>query len=78
MAIRAHGGIMAVRWLIAEAIRAGLDLELRRTPGGMTRRQGHQRLFPGGREPIGGALRSRAVIREDTLENSERAVAPCI
>ena len=36
-----HG---AGRW----RLRAGLGLELRRTPGRMALRQGHQRLFPGG------------------------------
>ena len=34
--------------------------------------------FLGGRQPIGGALRPRAVIRQGTLEGRERAVAPFI
>jgi len=38
----------------------------------------HERLFLRGREPIGGALRPRAVIRQGTLEGRERTVAPFI
>ncbi len=38
----------------------------------------HERLFLRGRQPIGGALRPRAVIRQGTLEGRERAVAPFI
>jgi hypothetical protein len=40
--------------------------------------QFHEREFLRGREPIGGALRPRAPIREGTLEGCERAVAPLI
>ena len=44
----------------------------------MTLGQGHQRLFLRGREPIGGTLRPRAVIRQGPLEGRQRAVAPFI
>ena len=56
----------------------GLGVELGCTPGRMALREGYQRLFLGGRQPIGGALRPRAVIRQGPLEGRERAVAPFI
>ena len=58
--------------------RPGLGVDLRRTSGRITWRQGDEGLFLGGRQPIGGALRPRVVIREGTLERGERAVAPFI
>ena len=59
-------------------LRAGLGVELRRTPGWMARGQRHQGLLLSGRQPIVGALRPRAVIRQGTLECRERAVVPFI
>ena len=40
--------------------------------------QGHERLFLSGRQPIGGALGTRAVICQGTLEGREGAMAPFI
>ena len=60
------------------AVWASLGVDLRRTPGRMALGQRHERLFLRGRQPIGGALRSRAVIRQGPLEGRERAVAPFI
>ena len=58
--------------------RAGLGLDLRRTPGRMTLGQLHQRRFLSGRQPIGGALGTGAVIRQGPLEGGERTAAPLI
>ena len=44
----------------------------------MTLGQLYQGRFLGGRQPIGGALGPRAVIRQGTLEDRERPVAPFI
>src|SRR5438874_13785517 len=62
----------------AGAFRAGLGVELRRTPGGMARGQRHQGLLLSGRPPMEGAWRPRAVSRQGTLEGRERAVVPFI
>ena len=56
----------------------GLGVELGCAPRRMALRQGDQRRFLGGRQPIGGALRPRAVIRQSPLEGRQRAVAPFI
>src|SRR5215217_2884287 len=58
--------------------RASLRVDLRGTPGWLTLGQLYQGRFLGGRQPIGGALGPRAVIRQGTLERRECAAAPFI
>ena len=58
--------------------RAGLGLDLCGTPGRMTLGQIYQGRFLGGRQPIGGALGTRAVICQGPLEGGERTAAPLI
>jgi hypothetical protein len=57
---------------------AGLDLDLRRTPGRMALGQFHQGCFLRGSQSSGGPLWPGAVIRQGTLEGCERPTAPLL